>query len=328
MAIKKHRFIILLIFMLSVVISSVAQQTAYFRTQQKYFWWQRSSNITIEQGNGLSSLLIASDIKDVNRIGFTTNLIVGYTYFWERTAGFHTGLGIRYARSGFAADGVESQSMGYMIAYNNESSVKRRTHYTATITSVKENYNAFFLELPIQLVYQYRQFWFDYGFKIFLPISVKGAYDYGETVIGAGYTIDGFGTDVPAPIEFDRLDARSGTYTVSTLGGGGSAYTAYVALSFSCGYRHAIDKKHMLQFGVFIDFALNRTAINSSNGMVDIGNDVAFHPVLQSSLVQSLRHIDCGISVTYNFTFGQRIGFHHYKSMPFPQSRRHRRYRW
>lgn len=304
-----------------------AQQTSYFRTQQKYFRWQRRSNLSIDQGNGLSSLLMASNIKNVNRIGYTGHLIAGYTYFWERSAGFHTGLGIRYARSGFVADNVESQSLGYMTAYNNEASAKRRTHYVADITTVHESYNAFFLELPLQLVYQQGNFWFDYGFKFLLPLSVKGSYDYGETSIGAGYVIDGFGIEIPDPVEIDRLDAHSGTYTIATLGGGGTAYPAYAAVAFSCGYRHAIDKQQMVLFGFFIDFAINKISINNRDGMVVIGNDVVFHPVMQSNIVQSLRHIDCGISVTYNYTFGKRIGFHRYKSKPFPQSRRHRRYR-
>lgn len=323
-----NRYVFLFSFFMFGAMLAEAQQTAYFRTQQKYFWRQCRSNLTIDQGNGLSSLLIASNIKDVNRIGYTGHLMAGYTYFWERSAGFHTGLGIRYARSGFVADNVESQSLGYMTAYNNETSAKRRTHYAADITTVHESYNAFFLELPIQLVYQQGNFWFDYGFKLLLPLSVKGSYAYGETSIGAGYAIDGFGTEVPAPVEIDRLDARSGTYTVATLGGGGSAYPVYASVALSCGYRHAIDKRRMLLFGFFIDFALNRTSIDNSGGMVDIGNDVVFRPVLQSDIVQSLRHIDCGISVTYNYTFGKRIGFHRYKSIPFPQSRKHRRYRW
>lgn len=44
--------------------------------------------------------------------------------------------------------------------------------------------------------------------------------------------------------------------------------------------------------------------------MVTLGTNYACRNALQSNVVRSLRHIDCGISMTYSLTFGKKIGYH------------------
>lgn len=286
---------------------------------------QRRSNFTIEQGNGIADLLIDSDVDNVNRMGFTTYMTAGYTFLWSKENGFHTGLGIRYVCSGFSAGSVESQTMGYLTAYNNEAEVTRRTHYTASVVSVEETYKAFFLEMPLQLTFQQGNFWVDYGFKFLFPLSVKASYDYGETSVGVGYRIDGFGTTIGVPLEIDRLSPQKGDYTVGTLVGGEVCYPAYVLFALSGGYRLALDNRQSLRFGFYFDMALNRTHVGSGQNLVDFGNVTTFNNVLQSNLVNSLRYVDCGISVTYNLTFGKRISYRRNKSSPYRFSRWHKR---
>lgn len=298
-------FLLLLIFQ-----PARAQYMTFKRAQQKYFNLQHRSNFTVNQGNGISSLLIASDLKNVNRPGFTTHLDVGYTFLWSYAGGFHTGLGIQYAGSAFASDGVESQTMGYMTAYSNEQSATRHAHYTANTSSVREDYHAWYLTLPVQLAYQQDHFWMNYGVKIMLPLSFSAKYDYGVTTIGAGYDFDGFGTSVDVPVEVDRLDTRSGTYDIASLTGGINGYPAYAALALSGGYRLALDHQHTLLFGFYLDLALNRTHAGGANNMVTLGTNYACRNALQSNVVRSLRHIDCGISMTYSLTFGKKIGYH------------------
>ncbi len=286
---------------------------------------QRRSNFTIEQGDGIADLLINSDVDNVNRMGFTTYLTAGYTFLWSKGSGFHTGLGVRYVRSGFASGSVESQTMGYLTAYNNEAEVTRRTHYTTSVVSVEETYKAFFLELPLQLTFQQSNFWVDYGFKLLLPLSVKASYNYGETSIGVGYRIDGFGTTIGVPLEIDRLSSQQGDYTVGSLVGGGVCYPAYVLFALSGGYRLAIDNNQSLRFGFYFDIALNRTHVGNDQNLVNFGNDITFNNVLQSNLVNSLRYVDCGISITYNFTFGKRIAYRRNMISPYRVSRWHKR---
>ena len=311
--------------LLLILLPANAQWMTFKRAQQKYFTMQLRSNLTIEQGNGINSFLIATDQKNANRVGFATFLQAGYTFFWDCQTGFHTGLGVHYARSGFAAEDVESQSIGYMTAYNNQNSATRRTHYTATLSTVSETYNSVFLEIPLQLAFQDHLFWMDAGVKVLLPLSVSATYDYGEASIGAGYAIDGFGVGVEVPVEIDRLDAQHGTYDVGTLGGGGIAYPAYLAVALSGGYRLALDGQNMLQFGLYLDVALNRTCVGGISDMVSIdGVMQQQRTVLQRNLARSLRYCDFGISMTYNFTFGKKIGYHRYKSNPFKTPKRYR----
>lgn len=239
--------------------------------------------------------------------------------------GFHTGLGVRYARSGFSAESIETQTMGYMTAYNNEDETMRSTHYTASISSIKETYTAFYLDFPLQLTFQQGNFWADAGFRFLLPLSVKASYNYGETSIGVGYRIDGFGTSVDIPVEVDRLSPQEGAYTIGSLGGGGVCYPAYVLVAFSGGYRLALDNKQSLRFGLYFDIALNRTYVGNDQNLVNFGNDITFNNVLQSNLVNSLRYVDCGISITYNFTFGKRIAYRRNMISPYRVSRWHKR---
>ena len=322
-SIHKLRHIVLLLTIFSTAVPLMGQQSRFYRDQKKMFSKQLRSNLTVKLGTGIANLHINSDLDGVNRLGFTTQLTAGYTFLWAKEMGFHTGLGIVYAGSGFSTSKVEAQSMGYMTAYNNEDATTRSTHYTASVSSVKESYQAFFLELPIQLTFQNEWFWVDYGFKLLLPLSVKASCTYGATSIGAGYQIDGFGTRVDIPVEIARFSPDKSTYTVSSLVGGGVCYPAYIAFAISGGYRLALDNKQMLQFGFYFDIALNRTPVGSDNSLVVFGDVPSLRPILQSNLVNSLRYINFGVSITYNYTFGKRIGYH--KGNPFTAAKGRRK---
>lgn len=301
----------------------MGQHSRFFYKQQKMFKMQRRSNFTVEQGNGIANLHINSDLEGVNRLGVTTHLTAGYTYLWTQEMGFHTGLGIVYAGSGFATSKIETQSMGYLTAYNNENETTRSTHYTVSVTSVKESYKAFYLELPIQLTYQQQWFWVNYGFKLLWPLSMKASCTYGETSIGVGYQIDGFGTYIDIPVEIARFSPEKNSYSVSKFVGGKICYPVYIAFAINGGYRLALDNKQSLLFGFYFDIALNRTPVGSDNSLVVFGDIPALRPILQSNLANSLRYIDFGISITYNYTFGKRIGYR--KGNPFVASKSRRK---
>lgn len=310
------KYIFLLLVLAGCLGEAEAQWKSYDISQQRSFRLQLRSNFTLEQGNGIASFLAASGQKLVNIIGFETQMQAGYTYLWNRKMGFHTGLGVRYAGGGFGAYNVEGQAMGYMTAYNNEHSATRRTHYTATLSSVRETYDAFFFEIPLQLAFQKQHWWMNAGLKVLVPLYVFGSYDYGPTSLGAGYDIDGFGVDVEVPVEVDRVDGLQGDYTVCDIKGDGIAYPIYVAFALSSGYRMALDEKHMLQFGVYFDIALNRNVMGGTYYWLEIDDGVSQQQmVMQNNLEQSLRYCDFGISVTYNITFGKRIGYK--KGNPF-----------
>lgn len=324
------RYLLLLAALVAVASDATAQWSAFQRRQTSLFRAQRRSNLSFNHGDGLSALWVATDLSNANSPGFTTHLQVGYTFLWRREAGFYTGLGVRYARSGFAADRVETEAMGYLTAYNNEGSATRSTHYTASIASIDERYSALFLELPLQLTYQQGSFFLDYGFKLMLPFFVRASCRYGETTIGVGRDIDGFGTHVDLPVELRRLPASQNDYTVGSLGGGGFAYPFYVALALNGGYRLAFDRETSLQIGFFVDFALNRTSVGADEGMVDFGDRATLLPVLQSNLSSVLRYMDCGVSIAYNFSFGKNISYRQNRKNPYTTHRRKisRRRRW
>lgn len=266
---------------------------------------QQPSNLIVDFSNGVSTMLMTTDVENASRLGFGTHLTVGYAYLWNGFVGFQVGIGVHYATNAFASDGIESQTLGYLSVSNNETTSTRRSHYTATISSVREDYKSIFVEVPIKLTLQGRRFWFDCGGRLLLPVSMTATYDYGETSIGLGRTIDGFGTTLDKPVEIECLSARYGDYTIATLSDGGTNYAA-IALTIGCGYRWVIDDQNTLKIGAFVDFALNQIKIGYSNSMVDFGNAVDFHPVLQSNVVSALRYANCGITLTYNFAFAQK----------------------
>ncbi|MBR1517148.1 MAG: hypothetical protein IJ620_03270 [Bacteroidales bacterium] len=319
--ILKHSRAILCLLLLCLALHAEAQQSYNLR-QQMRFNKQLRSNFTITQSDGLGSLMVDSRLTSPTRLGFATRLDFGYTYLWSRTNGIHTGLGLAYLGGGMRSGRVESSAMGEIEIFNNERRDVRRTHFTAITTDVAEHWDALFLAIPLQMVFQDDHFYLNAGLRFFLPLSVSSSYSYGATTVGVGYALDGVGSEVPLPVEVDRLADERGRYTLSSLSGGGLAYLGYATLSLEGGQRLALDDKQMVILGGYIDFALNRTPIGGPQPMAEIvDGNLRRRPAMQSQLASHLRYISFGIQATYSFTFGKRIGFR--RGNPFRLSREH-----
>lgn len=295
---------VIVVLLLCVSVAASAQRKVADKAKPKYMGQQYTSNFTATLGIGGATLAMS----DGFRPGIGANIGVGYVYHWRYDAGIHTGLGIRYAHSAFESGNIEAVSVGKMTAYNNTSSATRTTHYLSTITTVREDYDALFLDIPLQIIRQKGRFYYEYGFRVVLPLSVTAAYDYGETIVGAGLDIDGFGTYIQHPMEVDRIKPQHEQYTVGTLKGRGMAYPAYLALTVSGGYCLTLKSKQTLHIGVYADIALNRTCVGGTGDLLSLDNDKSrFRPVLQSNLASSLRYASVGIKVDYNLAFGKLI---------------------
>lgn len=319
------RLIPLLVLMLSADIL-FGQNYRWESRQWNMFMNQRRSNFTVTGGVSTAALLVDMHPLLPTRIGVGGRLEAGYTFLWTRESGYHVGLGFTYSHSGFYVDRVESQIHGYVEAYNHENRVVRSSDYTAVVNEVHERYDAFFLQVPLQLAFQQKHFYFNAGFRFMLPLHVKASCDYGTATVGVGYDITGFGQHVDVPIETYQFAASESDYVLSSVTKGGVAWLGTVAVAIDGGYRWCIDKQHHLAIGAYANFGINHTRVGDGEPFVVLeGNVPRIRTCMQGDLAGTLRYVDLGVSLTYTISFGKRIGY--MKSKPFKQTKRRHHYR-
>ena len=302
-------------FLLLLLSLSVEGQSRYGRSasQRQLFNRQGRSAFTIEAGASGTAFLFEGNLA-ATRPGLGARLQAGYTIYLDRSFGFHFGLGAGYSNCSMVLSDIRSSSLGTIDAYRDDAGnvqwVNRTAHYTTATPSASETYHSFFAEVPLQLAFRNDHFWLDIGAKVLLPITVDARYDYGETTIGVGRDIDGFGTSVPIPVEVGRLPQSTGSHHVADISGGTLCYPAYLLFSVSGGYRWAIDERKICHIGFYLDVAINRTHAGAEHGLVDV-NDQPFHygSLLRSDNIEALRYVDAGIVFSYHFSFGRKISY-------------------
>lgn len=267
---------------------------------------QRSSNIDFSFGGGCAQLLADGRFFAPIYPGASFQMNVAYSYLWDKLSGFRIGLGMTYAHNGVGFDKFESESIGNIEFFDNESTVVRSTHFTATTDGMHERYDLAFITLPAYFIFQSGHFYSNVGFQIMLPIISAAHFDYGATTIGIGRQIDGTGTTLRRPIEILSVDEQSGRYTASSFEQGGTNLMN-IAASIAVGYRYAIDAKSIINFVFYANIGLNKNKIDGDDLVYYANGDYEINNYLHSNSISSLRYMDVGIRISYNMTFGKRI---------------------
>ena len=317
---------ILLSFILATLLPP-AQGQQWENKQNGLFRAQRTHNLNLALGIGAADLMVDGRLLSPSKIGPGARFEVGYTYLTGYSAGIHTGIGVRYAQSGFALERVESSAMGYISANNANRRVDRSSHFTSITRDVHEQYNIFFIDMPLHLALQERHTYLNIGVRLLVPVSAKAHCNYGATSVGVGYEIDGFGQRVETPINMKNYEATESDYALSSLGDEGATFMWVAALSAEYGYRWCIDEQRQLMVSLYADVGLNRTKVGDGEPLVVLRNgEPQMRTCMQSNVASHLRYLDIGISLTYNMSFGRRIGMPRARAFkPGVSRRRYRR---
>lgn len=293
------------------------------------FYKARYNNVTVGFRGGPGGYLIDTKAKAPTSLGYEAGFDIGYTYLASREIGFHIGLSVSRITSGAHFENLSSQTVGNIPLFDQSTTVVRQSHFLLQVPSMQETYTTFYLEMPVQAVFQYQHWWAQVGAKVMLPIMSEAAYDYAETTVGVGTLLDGTGTKLELPVHLYDSPASAGTYEIASLTGGTICYPMYLALDFEGGYRFGFSAEHQLYLGLYASFALNQTSVGGEE-FFSINTDAAMYgaslgepsiegKILTSPLVHHLRLFSAGVKVQYQLGFGRKIGT--YRSKPFKSKR-------
>lgn len=291
---------------LTTLLTVILTAHGRYRQTPKDFTDPLRSNMNIGLHCGTGALTANAALGSPTSLGLNTGIDVDYTYLFNNFWGIRFGTDFVFSTSGFHADGVETQTMGEVELYDGSgTTVTRLSHYTFTTPSVNETYTAVLAQVPIQLSFRYKHFFFDVGAKAVIPLGVTASYQYGATEIGVGYDIDGTGSHLEVPIPCGTLEPQKGKYSLSEAGG--LSFPLWVSLSFDIGYRIPLKLHQLLYIGFNMDYSLNRPTLGGENELITFEyGSPRFNNIASTRHLSQLGYFSFGLKIQYSFTFGRR----------------------
>ena len=229
-----------------------------------------------------------------------------YSHFVSPNWGFRTGLGFNYSSS--------SASMGpfrdKFVKIDQEFDIVR---YKFNFESVKENYDAYLLDIPVQLLYQWKRFVAGAGLKISMPIVVS----YDQLMTGVN-------TSAYFP-QYDTYIDDSWVMGCGNYGNIASDNKFVVApviclLSADLEYLIPLKRKYAIGVGAYVDYSISSVIFRKSRltnnvgdqeSMVSTTNEVPIEVVTNSLMsalknneadrvVPNIKYLNVGIKVSFN----------------------------
>ena len=216
------------------------------------------NEFSIYGGGGFSFFHIQPAVNNATSAGFSADIGVGYTHFFNQQLGFHLGAGFglynvtnKIDRLNFVTNGLYD-SNNYL--YNLHS----------TMTDYRENHSAIFLSIPLMLQFQSKQTQWDWkrehkiGFYTLFGIKAlilpNSNYETGlSTLYNAAY--------------YPEFDNWADSQTFAGLGhfdgksnNGYSKLCFLPVLAFEAGIKRRITDYNFLYIGAFLDYALTDPA--------------------------------------------------------------------
>ena len=159
------------------IVSSDEKSYAIVENNQKTI---KSHEFSIYGGGGLSTLNYNLPSVEVFT-GFGYDFGIGYTYFFNRKWGIHTGVGSGFYNAKAKLNGVTGLLTEGLIDSEGD-----RFDMHTTLKDYEENQNSIFLNIPVMAIYQTNRFNFLGGIKTATPL--KGKYTTNDAkIVNEGY---------------------------------------------------------------------------------------------------------------------------------------------
>ena len=198
--------------------------------------------ISIFGGGGISGLHYSATVGHP-KSGFGGQFGLGYRFFFSPELGAGVNIGISQYKTDFHAENIN-------LSYGATDMEGAIFDFRSSVNGYEENQNVTFLQIPVVLQYQLRNYYVAGGFKAGIPLSGK----YGSTVYAlknSGYYFEdnyeyttqkfmGFGT-------FNGIDSK-----------GDLEFKTAFSITFESGLKLKFDKL-FLYVGVYFDYGLNNT---------------------------------------------------------------------
>lgn len=179
---------------------------------------------------------------------FSAGIGFGYTYFFKENMGLATGVDLTFYNQKIELD----EFLGNHQAFDIDRQIDFDFRYT--LKDYAENQNAFYLNIPIMLHYQFGtskkvKFYAAGGFKVGLPINGKYKSESGDLKTAGYFPHNGDLIDDIPFRGFGEFDVKQNEDKLN--------YKVSFNLAFEGGAKWKLPKDMALYTGLFIDYGLN-----------------------------------------------------------------------
>lgn len=309
--IQKKGICILLLLLLCASVSFAQNRNKIRRP----FRYPRKHNISLGFGGGVGGMLINGSFASPTTYGLVPTIDVSYIRLFTENVGLEIGLSMQNIKGSFSANNLSSSFVSSIAVSDGTSYHNENAEFTYITKDVKETYDMPLIEIPIRMTYTKDHWNMAGGIKLGIPTNVTAHYDYSDGVIGITKII-GTGTELEELLPIGSYDAMSGDYDVCSRGKYGIGKMLYFTLSIEGGYKIYLGQSSDMQISLYANYALNKIYAGCEGDVdfISFPDGVpTFSNCVNSNQIMGFNYLTCGVKLSYNLGFGERVGVHRFK---------------
>lgn len=259
------------------------------------------SHLSFGARAGVAGFLVNGGFTDTY-MGSGLALDLSYAYFFTDHVGIRIGVNASSISSGYRADNVVSAMSCNVPITTNTGTRTVLANYSGTTTTVSEDYNGLYGEIPIQLALQGNHWYANLGVKLAIPVKVDADYNYSETPVEF-LGSPNLGTTVA--LDDELYGAQSGSYRLYDFREETNYLNPfYVMLALEGGYRIGCTCGDSWIIGLYLDYSLNSANIENPTETNLItasdGPNFTHHNVMSTNLIDSFKLFNFGVKLQYD----------------------------
>ena len=282
------------------MVPAIAQEG---QEQEKPLTIVEGSHLTVSIKLGYANLLVNSEKLKTTPGGLGMGVELCYTHFVSDHIGFHLGCDLSMYMSKYTMASYTLQSSEPVQVWTNIERGESMTvdaDYRTTTENIVSDYTLTSVGIPVGLAFQGEHWYAVAGAKFNIPLKLRETSTYGKTEtecvsIGnnaVSIPAEGAGVQHIEAVPYD-CSARGNTFK-----------PFFVTSLLEAGYRVGRERGDALGIGAYVEFGFNECHPENSEPLVSRQDGkIVANPTLRSNAVQSLRMMNVGVKLQYDFSF-------------------------
>ncbi len=263
-----------------------------------------SSTISLGPRVGIGAIMPAGNMMVDYTPGFAWGLDLQYTYMFNQFFGITAGIAYNSLSSSISGSDIISTYTGDMLVTDVETGYEMLTDVrcVGNTTSVKEHFDAAFIEIPLLLAIHNNVWYYNIGLKFAVPLKMNAHYEYGTTLMNVD-SICRTGTKLLDPMPQPSAPGDKGDYDAFK-----TPLPLYVLLAMEIGYTFEFSHSSSVTLGAYLDYGLNDASLSNDPNAELLkldGRKIEYYRgAVKSNMMSAVRYYRLGFHVAYNFGFG------------------------
>lgn len=263
------------------------------------------SHLSVAFKMGYTNLMVNSEKVQNSLGGFGVGAEIDYTHFVSDHIGLRVGCDFNILSSRYVMASYSVQSSEPVQVWTNMErgeSMTVNAEFRTTTRDISSTYMFTSVGIPVGLAFQGEHWYAMAGAKFYIPLKLHEDSHYGETQTEC-VSIGNNTVSIPAESVKGQMVSTM-SYDCSARG---NTFRPFFATSLiEAGYRLGRPRGDALGIGVYAEFAFNECHPGSDQPLVSRSDGVISSvPTLRSDAVKSLRLMNVGIKLQYDFSFRQ-----------------------